>query len=586
MRLRAVNTRNHVEDKMAANASDSEIPKQDDLSLKSVQQLRGLLKEKGLSTSGKKKVLIERLVNAHCESKTAVKPELSETPEDLNFAEISKELPRNTNEEQSQEIISIRRKAKVLQGDIDALIRTISELSENGNNKVKIQIRIERLSEDRMSYLQLRNRIISLLADEEIEDELHSWREFLDMIDKAVDAAHEYLNKESNLEDQSSKGSVHKSHKDSHQPSNLKLPRIELPKFNGDVLKFQNFWDQFEAAVHNNDDLPKVQKFTYLRSVLTGNALQTIEGFEVTGANYQPAVECLKHRYGRKRVVISSLVKSVIKMDAKSVANASSLRDLYDTLINRTRALEALGETPMSHGCILLPIFETKLPSELLEKWELELADTPEDEIDLELFFKFLNRQVVSKEAGERNLQTIPNPSSRSTKMNREEKRKPPFMQISEQEQMSTASALFSEVKPPTIPSCRICKANHESLNCPAFNGKTVDDRWKLVQESKLCFNCLKPTNHKHFSKICRQPKCPVANCGRRHHKLLHSQPPIAIRTCESDQHHINWIGCFETFFNYKGDTSSDSISQAISERSRSYSSRFTRFWKSTIIHS
>ena len=56
--------------------------------------------------------------------------------------------------------------------------------------------------------------------------------------------------------------------------SNLKLSRIELPKFNGDLLKFQNFWDQFEAAVHNNDDLPNVQTFTYLRSVLTGNALQ------------------------------------------------------------------------------------------------------------------------------------------------------------------------------------------------------------------------------------------------------------------------------------------------------------------------
>ena len=43
-----------------------------------------------------------------------------------------------------------------------------------------------------------------------------------------------------------------------------------------------------------------------------------------------------------------------------------------------------------------------KLPLQLLEKWELELADTPEDDIDLDLFIKFLNRQVVSKEAGER----------------------------------------------------------------------------------------------------------------------------------------------------------------------------------------
>ena len=113
------------------------------------------------------------------------------------------------------------------------------------------------------------------------------------------------------MEDQSSKQTTHN---ESRQRSNLKLPRIELPKFNGDVLKFQNFWDHFEAAIHSSDDLQKVQKFTYLRSVLTGNALLTIEGFEVTGANYQAAVECLKERYGRKRVVISSLVKSIIKM--------------------------------------------------------------------------------------------------------------------------------------------------------------------------------------------------------------------------------------------------------------------------------
>ena len=60
MRLRAVNTRNHVGDKMAANGSDSDI--EDELFRKSVEQLRGLLKEKELSTVGKKKVLVQRLV--------------------------------------------------------------------------------------------------------------------------------------------------------------------------------------------------------------------------------------------------------------------------------------------------------------------------------------------------------------------------------------------------------------------------------------------------------------------------------------------------------------------------------------------
>ena len=508
--------------KMAASNHGSEMLKQEDLASLTVEQLRGRLKEKGLPTTGKKKVLLERLVNAQyvLQSNVDVKPELQGSS---NFTEVSKESPRPVNEEQAQEISSIKQKAKTLQMDMDDLIRDIVELIQNVNKKIKVQLRIERLTQYRESYLQLRNQIIALIAEENIEEELRSWKGLLDVIDKAVDSAHEYLSKESKVKDQSSQESAHT---ESRQSSNLKLPRIELPKVNGDVLKFPNFWDQFEAAVHNNDDLPNVQKFTYLRSVLTGNALQTIEGFEVTGANYQPAVEYLKHRYGRKRVIISSLAKSVIKMDAKSSVSASSLRDLYDTLKNRTRALEALGENPVSHGSILLPMFETKLPPQLLEKWELELADTPEDEIDLDLFFKFLNRQVVSKEAGERGLHTNTYPNKRSSSKGRNESKKSAYTHTSDRERVSTASALFSEARSPlNNPSCSFCKANHGSPNCPLFNGKSVEERWKLVQESKLCYNCLKPSSYKHFSKICRQPKCSVANCGRHHHRLLHGQP-------------------------------------------------------------
>ena len=115
---------------MAAKYSrDFEI--EDELSQKSVEQLRGLLKGKGLPTTGKKTVLIQRLVDDYNKSKTAVNSEPSkESPEDMNFAKLSKELPPTANTEQLQEIISIRLKAKALQGDIEAVVRAISELSE------------------------------------------------------------------------------------------------------------------------------------------------------------------------------------------------------------------------------------------------------------------------------------------------------------------------------------------------------------------------------------------------------------------------------------------------------------------------
>ena len=52
----------------------------------------------------------------------------------------------------------------------------------------------------------------------------------------------------------------------------VKLPKLERPTFNGDKIKFKEFWDAFEATVHKNMKLSNIEKFNYLRSRLTGPA--------------------------------------------------------------------------------------------------------------------------------------------------------------------------------------------------------------------------------------------------------------------------------------------------------------------------
>ena len=111
----------------------------------------------------------------------------------------------------------------------------------------------------------------------------------------------------------------------------------------------------------------------------------------------------------------------------------------------------------MSHACILLPMFETKLPPALLEKWELELADIQDEEIDLDLFFKFLNRQLVSKEAGERNQHATTTQGNHSQSKGKAEQKPVSFVR---QERLTTASTLFSCTT--TEPGCVFCKSNHE----------------------------------------------------------------------------------------------------------------------------
>ena len=132
--------------------------------------------------------------------------------------------------------------------------------------------RLSKLNHYREQCTDIWGELIASLSDHAVEGEATAWANYLNEVDNVIDLAQAYLsiNSESNNSGASTSDIT---------KSNLKLPKLELPKFYGDVMEFQNFWDQFEAAVHTNEILPDVQKFTYLRSVLGGVVYQTIEGF-------------------------------------------------------------------------------------------------------------------------------------------------------------------------------------------------------------------------------------------------------------------------------------------------------------------
>lgn len=85
-----------------------------------------------------------------------------------------------------------------------------------------------------------------------------------------------------------------------------KLPKLTLRRFKGDVTQFRTFWDTFESAVHSNPGLTKIDKFSYLVSLLEGSASRAIEGLPVTEEHYDSAVEILKKRFGKPQQLISA----------------------------------------------------------------------------------------------------------------------------------------------------------------------------------------------------------------------------------------------------------------------------------------
>ncbi|XP_063411655.1 uncharacterized protein LOC134694570 [Mytilus trossulus] len=85
------------------------------------------------------------------------------------------------------------------------------------------------------------------------------------------------------------------------QPSTVsavKLPKLDLVSYNGDKLKWTGFWDSFEAAVHTNQSLTKIEKLNYLKSKLFGTANSAISGLTLSHENYDVAILILKERFG------------------------------------------------------------------------------------------------------------------------------------------------------------------------------------------------------------------------------------------------------------------------------------------------
>jgi len=73
--------------------------------------------------------------------------------------------------------------------------------------------------------------------------------------------------------------------------SRVRLPKIKLFSFGGDLTKWTSFWESFQSAVHENSELSDIEKFKYLNSLLEHSAREAVSGLSFTAANYHKAIE-------------------------------------------------------------------------------------------------------------------------------------------------------------------------------------------------------------------------------------------------------------------------------------------------------
>ena len=125
--------------------------------------------------------------------------------------------------------------------------------------------------------------------------------------------------------------------KEKELATTVKLPKIELLSFSWDKLKWSEFWDSFESAIHNNKKLSNIEKFNYLKSKVTDEARSAILGLTLSNENYSIAVDILKDRFGKSQEATDLHYNKMINLQP-AFNKTCSLRSLLDTMQKHIRS--------------------------------------------------------------------------------------------------------------------------------------------------------------------------------------------------------------------------------------------------------
>ena len=270
----------------------------------------------------------------------------------------------------------------------------------------------------------------------------------------------------------------------------MKLPKLDVPTFDGNILHWRSFWEQFCISVHDRPNLSDPEKLVYLQqSLKNGSAKSAIEGLSHSGEYYTEAVECLKSRYDRPRLIHQTHVRVILEAPDGS---GKELRRLHDVVQQHLRALKAMDYEPS--GPFITSVLELKLDVNTMFEWQKHSQDST-DVPHYQKLLEFINLRAQASE--------IPTSGQRAVKNSLSIK----------------PVASFAANADETNTKCILCKnERHPLYVCARFKALSHDRMVSTLKDNKLCMNCLKLG---HFVKQCKSlHRC--RKCQKPHHTLLH----------------------------------------------------------------
>ena len=219
------------------------------------------------------------------------------------------------------------RRLSQLQARLTPLHTAITNLTTDASDLHLVYLYQEQLSDFKKELSGIRSEVLALIEDESEELNGTITRQDKEIFDVSLDIKKLLYNPD-HAPDPIPPGPI-------TEPRGVRLPKIDVPTFNGDLLQWQTFWEQFRIAVHNRRDLSATEKLVYLRhSLKDGPAKSVVEGLSHSGDQYTEAIESLKSRYDRPRLIHQAHVRKICEVPSLKEGTGKENSGISMTLFN------------------------------------------------------------------------------------------------------------------------------------------------------------------------------------------------------------------------------------------------------------
>lgn len=273
---------------------------------------------------------------------------------------------------------------------LKSLARLINQIDLNDRSQVMAyyQLKLESLSASWASINQLHEEITNNSIMENIN------YQYLDK--GSFDSAEEEYTRTAIFLRQILHNNV-QSEGHSMAADNIKLPRLIIPDFSGNIDDWKPFQEMFIQFIHENQSLTELQKFQYLKSRITGEAAKLLQHFELSSPNYATAWNTLVFRYDNKRRLVQLKLQALVSQSTLPIATAHGLRSLHDTTKECLHSLTNMGVDTSSWGPLIEYIILQKLDKQSHQLYEQSINEHTKVQ-DLSSVLKFLDTRFKTFE--------------------------------------------------------------------------------------------------------------------------------------------------------------------------------------------